>query len=214
MMTVRYLDLENWARRKHFEMFRAFDYPHFNLTAAVDVTALRRAVSARGESFAVAAVYCLARAANEIEPFRYRIRGERVVVHEVVHPSFTVLLPDETFSFCTVPFDWDYGVFAARATERIAAVKAQPVLEDEPGQDDLLFMTSIPWVTFTGLMHPIHMSPADSVPRIAWGKFEAREERLRMPVSVQAHHALMDGLHAGRYFQRLQALLDQLPFLA
>ncbi|RME51569.1 MAG: chloramphenicol acetyltransferase, partial [Caldilineae bacterium] len=38
---------------------------------------------------------------------------------------------------------------------------------------------------------------------------EAREERLRMPVSVQAHHALMDGLHAGRYFQRLQTLLDE-----
>jgi chloramphenicol O-acetyltransferase len=25
-----------------------------------------------------------------------------------------------------------------------------------------------------------------------------------MPVSVEAHHALMDGLHAGRFFERLQ----------
>lgn len=209
---MRYLDVENWARRKHFEMFRAFDYPHFNLTATVDVSALLEAVRRGEDSFTIAAVYLLARAANEIEPFRYRIRGERIVVHDVVHPSFTVLLPDETFSFCTVHFDWDYDVFAARAAERIAWVRRYPVLEDEPGQDDLLFMTAIPWVSFTGLMHPIHMSPADSVPRIAWGRYFRQGGRDHMPVSVQAHHALMDGLHAGRYFQRLQALLDRPPF--
>jgi chloramphenicol O-acetyltransferase len=27
---------------------------------------------------------------------------------------------------------------------------------------------------------------------------------MKMPVSVEANHALMDGLHVGRYFQRFQ----------
>jgi chloramphenicol O-acetyltransferase len=30
-----------------------------------------------------------------------------------------------------------------------------------------------------------------------------------MPLSVQAHHALVDGLHMGRYFETMQAYLDQ-----
>jgi chloramphenicol O-acetyltransferase type A len=30
-----------------------------------------------------------------------------------------------------------------------------------------------------------------------------------MPLSVQGHHGLMDGLHAGRYFARVQELLDR-----
>ena len=29
-----------------------------------------------------------------------------------------------------------------------------------------------------------------------------------MPFSVQAHHALMDGFHVGRYFQQAQNYLD------
>ena len=82
------------------------------------------------------------------------------------------------------------------------------MLSDEPGQDDLLFMTGLPWVSFTSMLHPIHMHPADSVPRIAWGKFFDQEGRTRMPVAVQVHHALMDGLHIGRYYQRIQEHFD------
>jgi chloramphenicol O-acetyltransferase type A len=26
-----------------------------------------------------------------------------------------------------------------------------------------------------------------------------------MPISVEAHHALMDGLHVGRYFEKLES---------
>jgi chloramphenicol O-acetyltransferase type A len=29
-----------------------------------------------------------------------------------------------------------------------------------------------------------------------------------MPVSVEVHHALMDGLHVGRYFGRLESYLS------
>ncbi|MBC8331992.1 MAG: chloramphenicol acetyltransferase [Anaerolineae bacterium] len=205
---MRYLDLENWPRRQHFAIFNAFDYPHFNLTANVDVTMLLASAKQAQISFTVAAVHSLARAANEIEEFRYRIRGSKVIVHETVHPSFTMLNHDELFSFCTVEYAPEFGEFQARAIERIAAVKQNLILEDEPGQDDLLFMTGIPWVSFTSMMHPIHMSPVDSVPRIAWGKFFEERGRKKMPVSVQVHHALMDGLHMGRYFMRLQELLD------
>ncbi|MBT3392222.1 MAG: chloramphenicol acetyltransferase [Chloroflexi bacterium] len=207
---MRYLDLENWPRRQHFEMFNTFDYPHFNLTANVDITSLVALAKQTDAPFTVVVVHALARAANEIEEFRYRIRGEKVVVHEIVHPSFTILNDAELFSFCTVEYAPEFGEFHARAIERIAAVKLNPILEDGPGQDDLLFMTGIPWVSFTSMMHPIHMSPADSVPRIAWGKFFDDGGRKKMPVSVQAHHALMDGLHMGRYFMRLQELLDEM----
>ncbi len=29
-----------------------------------------------------------------------------------------------------------------------------------------------------------------------------------MPLSVQVNHALMDGVHVGRYYERVQAYLD------
>ena len=69
-------------------------------------------------------------------------------------------------------------------------------------------MTSIPWVSFTGLMHPIHLQPADSVPRIAWGKFFDDSGSKKMPLSVQVHHALMDGIHVGKFYSEVQNILD------
>lgn len=206
---MRYVDLSNWPRRTHFQMFKAFDYPHFNLTAAVDLAVFYPAVKQRESSFSIALVYVLARAANAIPEFRQRIRGEQVVEHEVVHPSFTVLVENDLFSFCSVPYEADFAAFAQGALEQIAHVKENLTLEDEPHQDDLLFMTSLPWVSFTGVMHPIHMHPVDSVPRIAWGKFVREGARIHMPLSVQGHHALMDGLHVGRYFEQVQALLNE-----
>jgi chloramphenicol O-acetyltransferase type A len=69
-------------------------------------------------------------------------------------------------------------------------------------------MTAIPWVSFTSFMHPMHLHPADSVPRFAWGKFFEDGTLLKMPLSVQGHHALMDGIHMGRFYAEVQDYLD------
>jgi chloramphenicol O-acetyltransferase type A len=201
---VRYIDLRTWPRREHFQLYSAFDHPHFGLSANVDMTAFYSEVKERGVSIAVAIVYVIARAANAIPEFRYRIRGAEVVEHEIVHPSTTILADEDLFSFCTFDYLEDFSEFLARATERITYVREHPGLENEPGRDDLLYMTAIPWVAFTSFLHPLHLQPADSVPRFAWGKFFEDNQLLKMPLSVQGHHALMDGVHVGKFYAQLQ----------
>ena len=107
----------------------------------------------------------------------------------------------------------DFSEFAARAAEQMAYVKAHPTLKDTPGRDDYLFMTALPWVSFTSFRHPMHLQPADSVPRFAWGKFFEDGKRLKMPLDVQGHHALMDGIHMGRYYAKVQDYLDHPDFV-
>lgn len=205
---MEYIDLENWPRRQHFEYFNAVDYPHFNLCANVNIGTLYAAVKKAKLSFFPVFIYVASRSANEIKEFRYRIRGDQVVEHAAVHPSVTIPVEDELFSFCPIPYSCDFAAFMAGAEAAIARFKADPTLKDEPGRDDYLFMTTIPWVSFTGIMHPIHMHPVDSVPRIAWGKYFEEQDVLKMPVSVQLHHAVADGLHAGKYYMKLQHYLD------
>jgi len=206
---MRTIDLSTWPRREQFSKFIGFSYPHFNLCANLDLSVFLPAIKERGISPTVAIVYLIARVANELPEFRWRIRGEQVVEHEVVHPSATILAKDDLFSFCTVPYTPDFPAFAADARQRIDHVKENPTLQDEPGQDNLLFMTAIPWVSFTSFMHPIHLQPVDSVPRFAWGRFTRQGDCWSMPLSVQVHHALMDGIHVARYYQKFQAYLDQ-----
>ena len=63
------------------------------------------------------------------------------------------------------------------------------------------------WVSFTSFMHALDLASVDSVPRFAWGKFFEEGALLKMPLSVQVHHALMDGIHVGRFYAKVQDYL-------
>jgi chloramphenicol O-acetyltransferase type A len=206
---MRTVDLMTWPRQEHFNVFRRFDFPHFNMCANVHIPEFYAYIKEHGLSLNLSIVYLLARTANAIPEFRYRVRGEEVIEHEVVHPSSTIMGEGDVFSFCGLDYLEKFPDFAAGAVEKIEQVKDNPrLVGEDQGRDDWLFMTAIPWVSFTSFMHPLKF-PVDSVPRFAWGKFFKEGDTLKMPLSVQGHHALMDGLHVGRYFELVQEYFQQ-----
>ncbi|VAW26566.1 putative acetyltransferase, partial [hydrothermal vent metagenome] len=73
---------------------------------------------------------------------------------------------------------------------------------------DIAYFSAIPWIKFTSVEHAMNTKVLDSVPKIAFGKWEEREGEKYMPVSVHVHHALMDGLHVGQFYEMFQELLD------
>lgn len=204
---MRYIDMQTWSRRHHFRVFGSFNHPHFNMCANVDVTAFSPFVKRHGYSFTVAMVYLISRTANAIPEFRQRIRGDQVVEHEIVHPRFSILVDQELFSFCPVEYEEKFSEFARSATKSMADVKAHPTLEGNPERDDVLYMSPIPWVSFTSFTHPMQFHPTDSIPRFAWGKSFLENDTQKMPLSVQGHHAVMDGIHMGRYYETVQDYL-------
>ena len=197
-------------RQRHFDFFRAMQVPYFSVTAPLSVGPLVEHVKAAGFRLHVATVYLVSDAANRVPELRRRIRGEQVVEHEVVHPSFSVATEQaDVFSFCEVPFGWPFAGFAAAAEERMEIMRTAPVFADEPGRDDLLFLSAFPWTAFTAVTQPVPLSPPDSVPRIVWGKVAPQgldgSGPLALSVSIQAHHAVVDGRHLARFFELLQA---------
>ena len=196
-------------RQKHFDFFNQMDQPHFGLSANVDITDLLRDIQQQQLPFTVVMVYLLSRAANQVPTFRWRIRGTQVVEHEWVHPSFTVKTAvSDVFSFCMVPFNENFDPFLAAAQTAMDKMYHAPSFEDEPGRDDFLYLSAMPWVSFTSVMHPMHYHPVDSVPRLVWGKYFEEGGRIKMPLAVQAHHAVVDGVHLGHFFQKVEALLE------
>lgn len=205
---MKYIDIENWNRKNHFNYFKQVDYPHFNICANLDITNFYRYIKENELPFFISMLYVSSKTANSIREFRFRIREDRVVEHETVNPSFTVMTEGDVFSFCTSDFTEEFKDFRTNTLMEIEKVKNNVFMEDEPGRDDLLYITSIPWVSFTSITHPVQMNPADSIPRISWGKYFEEGGRMKMPLSVQVHHALADGIHVGRYFTGMQEILD------
>jgi chloramphenicol O-acetyltransferase type A len=132
-----------------------------------------------------------------------------VVEHEIVNPSFTILVSEDLFSFCTVDYVEDFPEFAVRAASSITYVRAHPYLEKEDEKDNVLYMSPIPWVSFTSFEHPMQQHPADSIPRFAWGKIFEEGQLLKMPLAAQGHHAVMDGVHMGRFYEKIQDCLNR-----
>lgn len=206
---MKTIPLVGWPRKEHYLFFRDFDYPYFSLCADMDISVFLASIKEENISFTASMMYLIARVANGIPEFRQRLREGDPVEYPVVHPSATILSKDDLFTFCTVKYIPEFREFIRKAEEEIALVKEHPGLKEKIQDDSMLFLSSIPWVSFTSFHHPLKLNPADSVPRFAWGKFRQEREAVLMPLSVQGHHALMDGLHAGLFYQDFQRLLDQ-----
>ena len=205
----KYIDLSNPHRKKHFDFFRNMDQPHFNICANVEIGGFLDFIKNGDYPFTPTMVYFIAKVANEIPEFRWRIRDDKILEHEAVHPSFTVNTEEaDVFSFCTVDYYAQFSRFLKNTLKVMEEMLNNPSMEDEVGRDDYLFLSAIPWVSFTSFSHAMHYTPADSVPRITWGKYFKEGEKTLMPLSVQAHHAVVDGRHTGKYFELFQKYMN------
>jgi chloramphenicol O-acetyltransferase type A len=204
----KYLDVTNWSRREVFEFFHGFDKPYFNICTRLDVTDLLKLLR-QGPRVrtSLAYHYFALRVANEIEPFRYRLRQGGVFVHEVIHGGTTVLLPNENFTLAYFDYQENFDKFIADAESAVRAVESGDGAFRPNPSDDRIHFTTLPWVSFTSFSHARNWRTEDSIPKIAFGKFLTENERTLLPISVEVHHALMDGLHVGRYLARLEEVL-------
>jgi chloramphenicol O-acetyltransferase type A len=205
---AKQLDVASWARREVFEFFRDFDKPYFNICTRLDVTNLLSRLRGRSSGgVSLAYHYFALRTANEIEPFRYRLSDGKVLVHEIIHGGTTILLPNESFGLVYFDYIEDFETFLTEA--RAAVDEARTKGTFRPMADDArIHFTTLPWVSFTSFSHARNWKREDSVPKIAFGKFLHENDRIFLPISVEVHHALVDGLHVGQYLERLQQALN------
>jgi len=208
---MRYIDLEDWKRKEHFEFFYRMDYPQFNICMNIDITRFLGFTKNSGLSFYYAMIYAVTDVMNQLEDFKYRIRDGKVVLHDKIHPSFTYM--DDTdndglFKLITVDKMDDIGAFEKTAKEAIRTQNNYFVFDKLIGRDDLIYITCIPWISFTHLSHTITINRNDSVPKISWGKYFKDGGNVLLPFSVQVNHALIDGFQIGKFVERLQQYLD------
>ena len=205
---LRRLDLDRWGRREHFLYFKQYEQPFFNVCTEVDVSGVVQFAANERRSFFLGVLYLSLRAAYEVEEFRYRIRGDEVVVHPTVAGGTTVLRPDDTFGFGYFEYDTDFARFEEKGQEVLEAARRSTTLDDQPERDDIIYYSVLPWFSFSSFAHARRCPATESNPRIVFGK---RSSRLggawSMPISVEVHHALVDGLHVARFLERYQELL-------
>lgn len=202
-MGYRYIDMTTYKRKSHFEYFKELANPYVGVTVNADITALLKKIKAENLPFFLTVCYCISRAANQIPEFRQRIVDGRIIEYDDCPTSHTLALEDGTYCYCTLssscPFN-EYIQYAAQEQEK--AKEAKSFEESEEEALDKIFVSTLPWISYTALVNPTPI-PADSNPRITWGKYFLQDGKVLLPVSVLCHHALADGLHISRFYELL-----------
>ena len=178
-MEYRIIPMETYPRRAHFAYFSTMAQPYAGVTVSVEITHFLESVQEKGSPFFLSFLY-------------------------------TVALPDGTYCYCMLRSEKPFQEYLPEAVQAQEAAKRRQSLEDGTEEESLplLFVSSLPWITYDGIVQPTP-SPADSNPRITWGRYRREGTRAFLPVSLLCHHALVDGLHMARFYQNLEAELER-----
>ncbi len=199
------IDEKTWPRAMHCMIFRNSVEPNFCVTFDVDVTNFRNKVKKLNLSFTLAMVYAVCTCANEIEQFRYRFVDGNIVLFDTIDTSFTYLNKEtELFKVVTVPLIdslEEYCLLAFNTAE------SQKDYFKGPLGKDVFQCSAIPWIPYKHISHTISGQKDNATPLFDWGKYVERDGKIIMPLSVQAHHSFVDGIHVGRFYEALQKFL-------
>ena len=188
-------------------IFRNSVEPAFCVTFEADITRFKRVVKEQGVSFTLAMVYAVCKCANDIDAFRYRFVDGQIVLCDKIDTAFTYLNQEtELFKVVNVPMIDDLKEYCEFA-ETIA--KEQKEYFTGPLGNDVFQCSPMPWVTYTHISHTNSGKKDNATPLFDWGKFYEKNGKIVIPISVQAHHSFVDGIHIGKFVDKLQRFFDR-----
>ncbi len=205
---MRTLDIESWNRKEHFHFFSQFDDPYFAVTVDFDVTKALNYAKQEQLSFFALYLYACMKAVNSVESFKYRIHGDKVIVHDTIHASPTILRDDNTFGCSFIHYDEDFNQFNKNFESEKRRVKTTTDLFPEQDTDDCIYCSALTWFNFSGHKEPLFGVKKESVPKLAFGKYVKKDDKLKMPVAIAVNHALVDGYHVGLFVEAYQKALN------
>jgi chloramphenicol O-acetyltransferase type A len=206
------VDLESYPRRRLFECFRHHPLPVLAISTAIDISGYSAALEARGLRYYTSLCCLISKAINASACFRHRIVDGVLVEFPLVHPSINVALEDDSFSFADAVYSGVFREDYASLRGAMDTARARPNQDFRGGLDDRFFLTHLPWFGFTGIQHPYAPAYA-SIPLITTGRSYRQDGKEMLPIAVQAHHALVDGVHVARLLEQLAGLCRGLKAL-
>lgn len=205
------IELKNFPRKDHFKFFSNMANPYTGLTVNVDVTKATKFIKDNNYPFFLTILWSVCQAANRIPEFKQRAVDGKIRQYEFCNTSHTVSKEDGTYAYCSLNGNMELAKFVeyGQKENEVAAMNGD-IDESEFGDiNSLIFISTVPWVTYVDVFQPTP-SPADSIPRIVWGRYFEDGDKLKMPVTVLVNHALVDGLHIARFYKELEKILDSL----
>lgn len=211
---MKLIDYKTWSRHSISELFLGIGVPFYSFTVNVDIAKLYNHCRSKGLPLYFSTIYVFTKALNSVPAFLFKLRGDSVARHDCLSPSFTYPRQDDSFGIVNIDWVADESIdsFCQRCSILQQDAESGQQAYDEQGElrDDLIYYSCIPWFSFTSHTQEMSKDPNDSIPRIAWGRFELSGERRLLPLSIQVNHRLIDGIHIAKFLDAANELINAL----
>ena len=204
------IDLDKYARRRHFEYFSSLQYPYVGVTNDVDVTELVQFCKAKKYSFYLTFLHAAALAADGVRELRQRIHDGGIIEYSACPTSHIELLEDNTYCYCTLHHHMTMEEYIPYAEKTRMQCRQAGSIDEDDDVERMYFISTLPWLHYSAMIQPV-AGGEESNPRITWGKFQEDHcGRKQLPVTILAHHALVDGIHIAMFYQNLERQIREI----
>ncbi len=192
-MHCKEIDIHALERKEYFEHYMHHVPCTYSMTVDIDVTHLIE----NHTKLYPAMIFALSSAVNQIPNFRYQYKEGKLYLYDRVHPSYTIFSKEnEHFSSIYTPFEQDFDAFLAHYQEDVAKYGACTSFCPQQNMPENTFPVSmIPWQTFSSFHLDLQYGYDFLPPIFTIGKYQKREGKTLLPLSIQVHHAVCDGFH-------------------
>lgn len=196
--------IDTWERKEHFNLFMQSDLPFYNVNFNVQVSGLKNKCKNKGLSVNNVLIYATIKALNKINNFLYRLENGKIIKYDKLDPSFACIRENESlFRMVTVNFIDDVQSFNNSAKKAVADSISYFDFSALKERTNLVFISPMPWLPFTGVDHTLSLKKDDSIPRISWGKIHNNGKEEILPYNIQVNHIFIDGIHVGQFYEYL-----------
>lgn len=205
------IDFENWDRKEIFTCFEGYLYC---MTVELDITEFLRTLREHQWKFYPAICYCIAKTVNENIHYRYGRVNWQVGYWDKLQTHYTVMRThsNHLFTHQRTLFQEDFPLFCQQFLEdKEKAESGSSLYFDKSGAMDNVHISIMPNTSYTALSYskPASFTKYDTgntsyVPFVMAGKYRPEGDRMKLPVTVEFHHAVNDGYHAELFFKLLE----------
>ena len=182
-----------------------------SLTADVNVTNLRAYSKKNNLNFYPLMLWVVSKIINSHDEFKYSWDDVgNLIKWDFVSPSYTDFhADDENFVKMVTEYSDDLFEFCSRVDkDRQRHKNERAILFNQP--PNFFDVSCLPWIKYSHFDIHVFDEGKFLAPVVTWGKFEEKDGKLIMPLTMNIHHAVADGFHLSRFFNEVQELMDSL----
>lgn len=202
------INKEEWKRKEHFAAYQGSVKCGFSLTVKLDISSLIPFIKERNYKFYPVMIYLLSEAVNQHPEFKMAMKEDELIVWDRVDPVYTVLHPDtETFSALSVPYTGELADFVKAYEQNAMYHQNDRSFLPKKAPENHFNISALPWINFDSFNLNVADFTDYFAPSFTLGKYQTENNKTLMPLAIQVHHAVCDGIHVAKLINTLQELL-------